>query len=110
MAYVTNVLFVHHPPDKLGKRTSREVTTMALALDSLLQGRLAQCGDVLMQRMKALEQSIVSGSWDVAKNLEVIPPSEPMLVNTTEMRMAASAELRAQKLRSLLKDAKQKHD
>ena len=51
-------------------RTVREMRTVGECLDALLRGELPRLGDILMQRLKALEQSTKDGHWEVAENLD----------------------------------------
>ena len=44
---------------------------LALAIDALLEGRLPQVGDILMQRFKALEMSVAEKNWELASHLEI---------------------------------------
>ena len=69
-AYVSQVLFVNHPPEQLGLRNSREIITLSTCLDLLLTGQLARLGDVLIQRLKAVESSVTEG-WAVAKHYDL---------------------------------------
>ena len=73
-AYVSQVLMVQHPADKIGPRNSREIQTLSLALDALMDGQYALCGDYLMQRLKAVESSLTDG-WKVAEQQEIVPPA-----------------------------------
>ena len=44
--------------DKIGMRSHRETLTLGKAIDGLLSGNLALVGDVLLQRLKAVEGSL----------------------------------------------------
>ena len=44
MSYVSQVLLVTHPPQKIGIRNHREVVSVAMALDFLLAGKTAEAG------------------------------------------------------------------
>jgi len=57
MSYISQVMLNKRPLSKIGLRSYREVLSIGPALDHLLQGQLAECGDLLMQRLKALETS-----------------------------------------------------
>ena len=59
---------------ELGLRSERELRTLSEALDHLLSGNLAACGDTLMQRFKAVELAGEAG-WAVASRMELIPQS-----------------------------------
>ena len=62
--------------------------TLAEALDALLRGELAAVGDLLMQRLKALEVATKDGDWHVARQLELIPENDVGLAAPGERREA----------------------
>eukprot|EP00438_Fugacium_kawagutii_P028599 Skav226691 [mRNA] locus=scaffold3971:131026:134560:- [translate_table: standard] len=72
-AYLNQITFGTHPPAKAGLRTARELTTLAVALDCLLSGKLSQASDVLIQRYKALETSLGEGGQEVRESFEEEP-------------------------------------
>ena len=82
MAYVTQVILSLHPPGSIGVRNHRELITLGTSLDHLLQGRLAELGDLLMQRLKALETSLGDQGWATARHQELIPPLAATLTST----------------------------
>ena len=100
LAYLNQIMFVTHPPVKMGLRTSRELQTLAIALDHLLSGQLPQATDILIQRLKALEASLQEGGWHTAKHLEIIPPQNASLTREDEREMATKSELKMIKLRA----------
>ena len=102
MSYVSQVLLNHHPMSKIGIRSYREVITVGNAVDLLLQGRLPECGDLLIQRLKALETSFQEGTWSSARHQELIPAVGASMTSQPEREVTAKAELRAQKLRLAL--------
>ena len=69
-------------------RVERELRTIAETLDFLLSGRVAEAGDILMQRFRALEMASSQGSWELAKHMELIPDSAVTCV-PVEMRSEA---------------------
>ncbi|CAE7622693.1 Rpl30 [Symbiodinium sp. CCMP2592] len=87
-----------------GLRNAREIVTLSTSLDLLLSGQFARLGDVLMQRLKAVESSLTDG-WGVAKHYELIPPSKPAITADKERDFAAKAALRAAKLKESLQKA-----
>ena len=103
-AYVSQVMFLNHPPESMGLRNAREVVTLSTALDLLLTGQLGRLGDVLMQRLKAVEASLTEG-WSVAKHYELIPPAKPIFTSDKERDYAAKAALKAAKLKEALQKA-----
>ena len=56
------VLFWPNLDGTLSYGTERQMRTLATALDHLLDGDLAACGDVLISRFKALEEATTSGT------------------------------------------------
>ena len=57
-------------------RNERELRTLSEAMDSILRGKVAHAGDILMQRFRACEMSLMESSWEAAQQLELIPPSQ----------------------------------
>eukprot|EP00973_Karenia_brevis_P089894 12399956-Karenia_brevis.AAC.1 len=78
--------------DKMGLRNSREALTLATAIDQILKGSPAGALDVLMQRLKALERSIIDGNWNTARWFELIPTSEANLSLQEEALQAQKLE------------------
>ena len=68
--------------------------------------RLAECGDLLIQRLKAIETSVNDGNWNMAMHLELIPSQDVTLVSTSERAAAAKAELQRMKLREAARKTK----
>lgn len=71
-AYLSQVLFTQHPPREIGVRNTRELITLGECIDLLMSNELPRLGDVLMQRLKAVEASLSEG-WTVASQQELIP-------------------------------------
>ena len=82
---------------ELGLRSERELRTLSEALDHLLSGNLAACGDTLMQRFKAVELAGEAG-WAVASRMELIPQSAVSAVPSEEREAALTLEGRERKL------------
>ena len=98
VAYLSSIFHGSHTPQSIGIRTSREMRTLAEALDALQAGKLPEVADLLVQRFKALETSIQDGNWNLAKRLEVIPDSTSGLTSMEERRAAARDELQSLQL------------
>lgn len=97
LSYVHQILLPQYP--KAGLRSQREVVTIGSALDLLLEGNLGRCGDLLVQRFKAIGASMAAeGNWAIARHHELLPTAVG-LSTPAESRGAAKAELPAQKLR-----------
>ncbi len=102
MAYINQVLLVQHPPQQLGLRNLREAQTLGQALDLIMEGQIAKAGDLLMQRLKALETAVNDQGWQQARHMELIAPQAASLAKVTEKEQAAKSELRAAKLKGLM--------
>ena len=89
-------------------RNTREIQTVSWVLDLLVMVELAQLGNVLMQRYKALEASVSDGGWHLARHYELIPPTIASTLTPSEQDAAARLALREAKLRGALEDAKRK--
>ena len=99
-AYTVNV--VNNRGQQLSQRNERELRTLATGLDALAGGRLAELGDVMMQRYKAVEMASQENNWDVAQRLEVIPDARPSALSTEERHAAANHEMSELKLHKLM--------
>lgn len=65
-------------------RDGREMYLLAVAIDMLRVGRLAELGDGLSARFLALHQANIDGGWDAARHLEI---------HTPELLSAAGAQV-----------------
>ena len=104
-AYLSQVLFTQHPPREIGVRNVRELITLGECIDLLMSNELPRLGDVLMQRLKAVEASLSEG-WAVASQQELIPGPRATLTAPAEKSFAAKQALQHQKLEDLLKKKK----
>ena len=93
VSYLTTIFHAKNSPDKVGIRTSREMRTLAEALDALKAGQLPEVADLLIQRFKSLEVGASSGAWDVAQRLELIPEMDLGLASAQEVRAAQRASV-----------------
>ena len=102
VGYLTRALL----PQVTGRitlRSERELRTLAEAIDLLLAGRVAALGDVLAQRFRAVEASILEeGGWSVARHLEVIPDTRVSSVPDAMREVMARAERDQHRLRTAL--------
>lgn len=71
------------------KRNLRELQTICAVIDHIAQKRYMEAGDVLMQRLKALELAMHSGNWERASFLELIESEGAPLVGKEEEFMTA---------------------
>ena len=84
-AYYLRVL--KHSVPAIPQRSLREMQTICTVLDHLALGRVREAGDVLAQRMKALELSSSDGHWQRAEHLELVAPDAVSLVNRSELKL-----------------------
>ena len=96
-AYLNQVLFNQHPASSMGMRNARELVTLATCIDLLMEEQFASLGDVLMQRLKAVEASLSEG-WSVANFQELIPPPKATLTTDQERAFAARHAIQQRKL------------
>ena len=92
LSYLRQVMLPQFP--KAGVRSTRELTTLASAVDLLLAGDLGRAGDLIIQRHPWQPE----GNWSVAQHYELIP-GRATLSTKAKQTEAAKAELRARKLR-----------
>eukprot|EP00971_Amphidinium_carterae_P277491 5507340-Amphidinium_carterae.1 len=57
----------------LSLRNSREMMTIAKAVDLIIFGKLTEASDVLLQRFKSVETAVAEGSWGLSSRLELLP-------------------------------------
>ena len=103
VAYLTSIF--HYSTEKVGARDSRELRTLAEAIDLLGEGRLPQVCDLLMQRFKAVEGKVIDGDWGVASRLELLPERPVGLASLPEQTAATRSHL----LHLKLEEARKKH-
>ena len=107
MMFYYEVLFRPNLEGSLSHGSEREMRTFAAALDHLLDGDLAACGDVLISRFKALEEATTSGTWDIAANLEAVPPRQLSTITESERARATVLQVRRVRLRQSLQSLRQ---
>ena len=56
------------------------------------RGQVAEAGDILIQRFKAVETACASGSWGIAQHLEIAPTTQVTTVRDKELEIAAKLE------------------
>lgn len=100
-SYLLTILVPTHK-ERLGIRLMRELRTLTAALDEVARGQPARAGDILSQRLKALELQISDGGWQRAQYLELIPPEGAGLAERSEQAMAAREEAAEAKMRQYL--------
>lgn len=88
---------------RLAGGPGREALTLCWALDLLVQGKIAACGDCLAQRIKALEMISGGATWSVAQRLEVVPPDKAQLSSRGEQQIAVKESKEEMKTRNQAK-------
>jgi hypothetical protein len=91
-SYLALVYFPSHPESKVGLRMSREMKTLGMIADHVLSGRLCEAMDTLLQRLKALELVNEQQTWNQARWLELLPPSDVSAWSREELREAMSEQ------------------
>ena len=92
VTYFMGVLFGVHSPDKVGRCTTVELQTIARALNALGHGELPELADLLAQRFKARETSVVKCNWNLARRMGLVPEQPAGLASYSERRDAARSE------------------
>ena len=73
---------------KLTGGVSREFTTLAWVGDLLLQARPAEALDVVVQRMKSIEQTADGTPWSTSQKMELVPPATASMGSRQEVQLA----------------------
>ena len=68
ISYLETVFNQRYGKDAVGLRASREMRTIAESIDALMEGDVLRAGDLLIQRFKALETSVIDGTWSRARH------------------------------------------
>ena len=98
LTYLETVFNQRFSRESVGIRTSREMRTIAEALDALIAGNGTRTGDLLIQRFKALEASVVEGSWATARHHELIPEDGVGIASIAEKTLTTRLEAERRKL------------
>ena len=97
--YIHMIVFTEHSREKMGLRNSRELISLGLIADLLLKGQVAKSLAVVIQRIKAIERSILDNTWQTARWYELIPTGESHLTSRSEAKTAARYEKAEQDLK-----------
>lgn len=73
---------------KLGGASLKEAVTLGAALDLLIQGRIAEGSDYLIQRLKSLEKIAQGVAWQTSEKLELAPGHVTQISSLAEMNAA----------------------
>ena len=87
----------------IGLRSERELRTLAMAMDLILEGNVARALDVLAQRFKAVESASGEGGWSVSRHLELLPEGRVTSVSAKEREAMQRQENAEMRLRALSK-------
>ena len=78
----------------------RELRTLAEALDALTSGQIMTAMDIIGQRFRATEASILEESgWSVARHLEVVPETRVSSVTPGLRAKMAAVERQSRRLK-----------
>ena len=91
-AYVHQVMRTQFPGEKMTLRNWRELLTLSQVMDLCLAGKVESGMDMMAQRIKAIERSLVDGSWNQARWMELIPTGDALLASRSEAKAAHRAE------------------
>ena len=89
---------------------SREALTLSWCLDLLMQGRVAEASDGLMQRLKAIEMSAQGASWSISQRIELVPAEKPIISSRAETREAIKESKEENRTRAEASKGKAKGD
>ena len=78
----------------------REHLTLSSVLDCILRGEILRGSDILVQRLKSLEQMAQGAPAHLALKLEILPPENSTLASSEEARTAAAEHHKELKLAS----------
>ena len=98
LAYLETVFNQRYGKDAMGLRTSREMRAIAETVDALVEGDVLRARDLLIQRFKALETSVIDGTWSRARHHELIPEEGVGLASAAERQAISRLELQRRKL------------
>lgn len=102
MKYLMTVLqFVDG--QSLTSRDNRELETLATTLDLIADGRVAEAGDAVMQRFKAIESGVKDGTWELAQHQELVPSRHLGLTSQAERRRCAKQSVQQRQVDTVLR-------
>ncbi|CAK0814337.1 unnamed protein product, partial [Prorocentrum cordatum] len=109
--FLLNIFLASHPVSAIGEDMFRQMLTLSESLDLLIQGKLPEAMDMLMQRFKACQLACKDKHWRSARWLELIPPDADMAaINIEEeelLRKIEYGELKLAELAGKLKTFKE---
>ncbi|CAK0868476.1 unnamed protein product [Prorocentrum cordatum] len=100
--FLLNIFLASHPVSSIGEDMFRQMRTLSESLDLLIQGKLPEAMDMLMQRFKACQLACKDKHWRSARWLELIPPDADMAaINIEEEELLRKIEYGELKLAEL---------
>jgi hypothetical protein len=87
--YFLGIMIPHYNAAQMPHRLRREMRTMCLFLNLLASNQAPRAADLVAQRIKALERSMVDNNWWRAQHLELIPSEGATLIDRDEEMMIA---------------------
>ena len=81
-------------------RSRREVDTVAMVLDLLVQRKVGEAADILVQRLKALEQAHTEGTWERAQWHELLAPTNASRASREDLAGAARESMTEKKMQT----------
>ena len=90
-----------HLLKKASGPVQRELLTLCHGLDLLLKAKPASAADVLMQRVKSIEQTLLGSHWSVSQKMEVLPPDNASITALPEAKAAQKEVYEETRLRWL---------
>lgn len=73
---------------RVGGPQGREMVNLATAIDCLLRGQVAQCLDVLCQRLKSQEAGVQGMHWSIGQQMDIPEPGLGALAARPEIEAA----------------------
>ena len=98
MAYLQPIVKTSTAHAHLSSRSTKEMETLAAAVDLLLARRLPELADLLMQRFKAIERNAIDGHWEIASQYEVRTSAAQGLATQDEVLEAGRVRVAADRL------------
>ena len=98
LGHLETVFNKRYGKDAVGLRTSREMRTITETIDALMEGDVLLAGYLLIQRFKALETSVIDGTWPRARHHELIPEDGAGLASAAQRQAISRLELQRRRL------------
>ena len=107
MAFYHQVMFLPTLGIRPGTHAMREMETLVAALDGMIEGNVARVMDILFGRYTALTESLLPhGTWDVAREHEVLPQRAMGIASEEERQRALMIQARTQRFQQQLESVR----